>query len=129
MPAAITIPISTFELSVTYEKGAIRLMALDRAAVLEALPAGFGPWNPQLDDIELITTGKLSEQGVKIRIPNQQASFFFGAASCKFVKESASWPQADETLHLIETALNTLVQTSGVRFIKWVAMISIHLQP
>lgn len=128
MPAAMTIPISTFELSVTYEKPAIRLMAVDRVTVLEALFAAFEPWSPDVNDIELITTGKLSEQGVKILIPSQKASFFFSAAGCKFVKDSANWAESDETLHLIETALNTLAQTSGVIFQKRVAILSLHLQ-
>lgn len=119
MPAAITIPISTFELSITYEKAAIRLMAVDRATVLEALFSAFEPWGPNVDDIEFITTGKPSEQGLKIRISSQKASFFFGAAGCKFVKDSADWSEAGETLRLIETALNTLAQTSGVVFKNW----------
>ncbi len=128
MPAAIKIPISSFELSTTYDKAAIRLMALDRATVLEALFAAFQPWNPELNDIELITTGKLSEQGVKIRIASQEASFFFGAASCKFVKDSANWAEADEISRLIETALNTLSETSGVVFQKRDTVVSLHLQ-
>ena len=128
MPADITIPISTLELSITYEKVAIRLMVVDRATVLEALFSAFEPWKPNVDEIELITTGKLSEQGVRIRISSQKSSFFFGVAGCKFVKDSANWAEADETLRLIETALDTLVKTSRVVFQKIDTIVSLHLQ-
>jgi hypothetical protein len=127
MPAAITIPISTFELSITYQKPAIRLMA-DRVTVLEALFAALEPWSPDVDEMEIITTGKPSEQGVKIRISTQKASFFFSATVCKFIKESANWSDADEVQRLIEAAVTALAQASGVVFGKQVTILSLHLQ-
>jgi hypothetical protein len=127
MRAAITIPISTFELAVVYEKPVIKLMA-DRAATVQALFTAFAPWSPALDDMELVTTGKPSEQGVKIRIAAQKVSFFFGATSCKFTKDAATWLEADETLRILDTALATLAKVSGVTFGKRVAILSLHLQ-
>jgi len=60
MPAEITVPISVFELTVQYDKPNIRLMA-ERAEAVEALFAAFAPWNPQLDDMEVLTAGKPTE--------------------------------------------------------------------
>jgi hypothetical protein len=127
MPAAITIPISTFELSITYRKPEIRLMG-DRVGLVQALLDALAPWNPDLDEMEVITTGKPSEQGIKIRIGTQKASFFIGATGCKFVKEAADWSDADEILRLLGTVLTTLIQASGVVFAKQVTILSLHLE-
>jgi hypothetical protein len=127
MAVEITIPISTFDLSVSYAKPAIRLMG-DRVAPVQALLDALAEWHPDLDDMEIITTGKLTEQGVKIRIAAQKAWFFFGVTACKFVKDAANWSEADETLRLIQTALTTLAQTSGLEFGKRVTILSLHLQ-
>jgi hypothetical protein len=127
MPDAITIPISTFELSIAYEKPEIKLMT-DRVVPVQALFTALGPWAPELDDMEIITAGKLSEQGVKIRISSQKASFFFGTTGCKFTKDAANWADADEILRLITTALGALNETSGVTFGKRTAILSLHLQ-
>lgn len=127
MPAAITIPISTFELAIAYDRPEIKLMA-DRIVPVQALFTALGPWAPELDDMEIITAGKLSEQGVKIRISSQKASFFFGTTGCKFTKDAANWAEADEILRLLTTALGALNKTSGVTFGKRTAILSLHLQ-
>ena len=62
MPASITIPISIFELTILYERPEIRLLA-DKTRAVEGLFTAFAPWNPSVDDIELLTSGKPSEQG------------------------------------------------------------------
>jgi hypothetical protein len=128
MPAEITIPLSTFELSVAYDKPNIKLMA-DRVAPVQALFAALAPWAPDLDDMEIISTGKPSEQGVKIRIASQKAAFFFGATECKFTKEAAIWAEADEILRLLATALDALAESSGITYGKRIAILSLHLQP
>lgn len=75
MPAEITIPISSFELTVRYEKPNIRLME-ERAGPVQELFAAFAPWSPQLDDVEVLTAGRPTEQGVRLKIASQNASFF-----------------------------------------------------
>lgn len=128
MPAEITIPISVFELTVKYEKPNIRLLA-DRAGAIEELFAAFAPWNPQLDDMEVLTTGKPTEQGVKIRIATQNASFFFGAVHCKFVKDPAVWAEADHILAILTVALEALQRATGVDYAARTSLLSLHLQP
>jgi hypothetical protein len=128
MAAAITIPISTFELAIAYERPEVRLLA-DRAPIVQALFARLAPWNPSIDDMEVLTAGKPSEQGVKIKIPSRNASFFFGASSCRFTKDTANWSEADEILKLLTALLDTLVATGGVKFGKRAAIVTLHLQP
>ena len=128
MPVLITIPISIFELTILYERPEIRLLA-DKTRAVEGLFTAFAPWNPSVDDIELLTSGKPSEQGVKIKIPNQGASFFFGPTSCKFTKDPATWPEADQTLQLLSVALEALGRSTGVTFGKRTSVLSLHLQP
>jgi len=128
MPTAITIPISIFEVMIAYDKPAVRLLA-DRVAPIQALIEALAPWNVPVDEMELITAGKLSEQGVKFKIPSQAASFFFGAVSCKFTKDAANWSDADNILKLLTTALETLAKSTGVIFGKKETVLSLHLQP
>jgi hypothetical protein len=128
MPASITIPISTFELSVAYQKSEVRILA-DRVAPLQELLTSLAPWNVALDDVEFITSGKLSDQGIRIKIPHRNASFFFGAASCRFTKEAANWLEVDEIQHLLTTLLDTLARSAAVAFGRSRVILSLHLQP
>jgi len=89
----------------------------------------FEPWKLTLDDVEPVTTGKPSEQGVKFKLPLQEITFFFGAASCKFTKEAANWSQADETLNILRVALDVLVQQGRVELGKKSTSLALHLQP
>ena len=73
MAVEITIPISTFDLVISYAKPQIRLMA-DRVAPVQALLDALGEWHPDLDDMEIIATGKITEQGIRIRFAAQKAS-------------------------------------------------------
>jgi hypothetical protein len=128
MPAEITIPISVFEVTVQYQKPNIRLLA-ERAGVIEELFAAFAPWNPKLDDMEVLTAGKPTEQGVQIKIATQTASFFFGASHCKFVKDSAVWVEADQILAILMAALGARRRVTGVDYADRTAVLSLHLQP
>ena len=38
----------------------------------------FEQWNLSTDDVEAVTTGKPSEQGVKFKLPSQKMTFFSG---------------------------------------------------
>lgn len=128
MPTAITIPISMFELAIAYRKPEPRLLA-DRASTIQALFDAFALWNPRLDDMEIITAGRHSEQGAKIRLSEHGASFFFGALGCKFTQENATWDQAATMKDLVTIALNTLGASTGVTFGTKTSIVSRHLQP
>ena len=128
MTAEVTIPISIFELSITYDKPFLRIFG-DRAQFIANLFDSFTPWNPTVDDIEFTTVGKTSEQGVKFCLPSQGASFFFGPSSCKFRKEDARWVEADDTIRILEAGLKTLGIAFGVTFRSKVSFLSLHLQP
>ena len=128
MPTEITIPISVFEVIVRYSKPNFRLMT-DRVGAVEEVFAAFAPWNPQLDDMELVTTGKLTEQGVQIKISSQNASFFFGAAHCKFIKNAALWAEADQILAILSVGLEALQRATGVDYADRTSFLSLHLQP
>jgi hypothetical protein len=128
MPAEITIPISTFELTVRYEKPNILLLT-DRGASVQEIFSSFAAWNPQLDDMEVITAGKPTEQGVRIKIASQNASFFFGATECKFVKNSAVWAEADQILSILAAGLDALHRSAGIAYGDRTSVLSLHLQP
>src|ERR1035438_3201062 len=97
MPELITIPISLFEYVADFERPAFALW-MDRVKVVEAVFNVLGPWKPTIDNLEVITTGKNSEQGVNFKLPEKRAAFFFGPASCKFTKEAADWASAEEII-------------------------------
>lgn len=128
MPIEITIPISIFELAVAYEQPDLRILA-DRGVTAQALFALMAPWKPSVDDVEFLTTGKLSEQGVKIKIASQGAWFFFGAAGCRFTKDPALWAEADQILGLLGTILDGLVHITGAKLARRRSILSLHLQP
>jgi hypothetical protein len=82
MPELITIPISNFELSIAYKRPVLGLW-FDRTRIVQRMFDAFEPWQLTVDDFEGITTGKLSEQGVKFKVPVQRITFFFGPGSQK----------------------------------------------
>jgi hypothetical protein len=128
MPEQITIPISNFELGIAYTRPVLNLW-LDRAAIVQKMFDVFEPWSLSVDDVEAVTTGKPSEQGVKFRLPLQKITFFFGPAGCKFTKEAATWDDADETLRVLATALDVLVNQGGVELGRRTTSLALHLQP
>ena len=128
MAEQITIPISTFEVGIVYTRPVLNLW-LDRAAIVQKMFDTFQPWNVNIDDVEGITTGKPSEQGVKFRLPLQKITFFFGPAACKFTKEAATWADAEEMLRILTAALDVLVHQGGVELGKRSTSLALHLQP
>jgi hypothetical protein len=128
MPEPITIPISVFELTVRYQKPVIRLLA-DRFAIVQALFDAFAEFEPNADDMEIISTGKTTEQGIRLRLASQKITFFFGATHCKITRESAVWADADAMLSTIDLFLTTLVTVSHVVLGRRTSVVSLHLQP
>ncbi len=128
MGEQITIPISTFEITIAYVRPVLNLW-LDGAAIVQKMFDVFNSWDIKVDDVEAVTTGKPSEQGVKFKLPQQRIAFFFGPANCKFTKEAASWINADETLGVLASALDALVHHGGVEPGKKSTSLAVHLQP
>jgi hypothetical protein len=128
MPELITIPISFFEYVADFERPAFALW-LDRAKVVEAMFDALGPWKPTIDNVEVITTGKNSEQGVNFKLPEKRVAFFFGPMSCKFTKEAADWSSAEEIISILDAARSTLIESSGAVVLVQRTALVMHFQP
>jgi hypothetical protein len=128
MPELVAIPISFFELSIDYDHVTFKLL-LDRASVLQSIYDALKPWSIRVDDLEPITTGKITEQGINIKLPLQRVVFFFSAAGCKFTREGVDWPNAEETIAIADAALTALTESAGITLGPKNTSISIHLQP
>jgi hypothetical protein len=127
MQELVTIPISFFEFAVEYERPQFKLW-MDRAPVVQDIFDALKPWEPRIDDVDVVTTGKASEQGFTIKLPLKSVSFFFGPASCKFTRENVDWQSADETIAIVDAALSALMQSSGVALGPKRIAVSMHLQ-
>ena len=128
MPEQITIPISIFEVTVWYEKLAVRLLS-DRAGLVQSLFEAFAEFKPNADDLEVITAGKISEQGIRLRLASQATTIFFGATGCKFTKEGAVWAEADQILAIFQTFISVLAEQTDVVFSRKITILTLHLQP
>jgi hypothetical protein len=128
MPESVTIPISVFDFEVGFERPEFKFW-MDRANVVQSVFGALKPWEPRIDDVEAVTTGKASEQGFTVKLPLKRVSFFFGAASCKFTRESVAWESAEETIAILDAAISALVRTGGVALGAKKTTISLHLQP
>ena len=102
---------------------------MDRAAIVEAVYEALRPWNINVDNIEVITTGKPSEQGVKFKVPEKQASFFFGASTCKFTRDGTNWQTAEETIKILDAALSAFHQHSNTKVKTFKTAVALHVQP
>src|SRR5258707_4565396 len=113
MAEFVTFPISYFEVEMEYTEPHIKLW-LDRVNVVQAVYAALKPWNIAVDDVEIITTGKPSEQGIKFKLPQKQASFFFSPSLCRFAKDNADWESAEETIKIMDAAYTALAKTGRI---------------
>ena len=102
---------------------------MERASVVQGIFDALKPWNPRLDDVDAVTTGKASEQGLTIKLPLKRVLFFFGPASCKFTRESVDWESAEESISILDTAVSALIRFGGVAIGTKSTAISLHLQP
>jgi hypothetical protein len=128
MPEIVTTPMSYFEALIEYERPNI-LLWLDRAGVVQALFDTFAKWNVKVDDVEILTTGKNSEQGIKFRLPEKLASFFFSPAACRFTRDSTSWETAQETIEILDAAVTTLTRVGNVKPATFKTTVALHIQP
>ncbi|MBB5057739.1 hypothetical protein HDF16_002445 [Granulicella aggregans] len=128
MPELVTIPISYFEVTFDFEDPSIKLW-LDRAEVVQAMFTALKPWDIDVDDVDAITTGKPSEQGVKFKLPAKRSTFFFGPALCKFTRDATNWSLAEETIQILDAAMSALLATASVSVAAQKTVIALHLQP
>lgn len=128
MPEIVVTHLSFFEAEVEFVQPNLKIW-LDRIAMVSAVYEALRPWNITVDDVEVVTTGKPSEQGVRFKIPEKRSSFFFSAASCRFNRDSTSWDTADETIHIFDTALSAFRGAAGVEFKAFRTAVALHVQP
>jgi hypothetical protein len=128
MAELVRIPNSFVELVIAYSRPDIRAFN-DRAIMVQSVFDALSAWSPKLDDIEPLSTGKLSEQGFNFKLPLKQVSFFFGPASCRFTRDNADWGMAEETLAILDAGLSAFVEVSHISFGLRTAGIGVHLQP
>jgi hypothetical protein len=128
MPEIVETHLSFFEAGIEFVEPNLKLW-LDRIAVVQAIYTALRPWNVSVDDIEVINTGKPSEQGVKFKIPEKRASFYFGAASCRFTRDSTNWQTAPETIQILDAALKAFTSNSTTELKTFKTAVALHVQP
>jgi hypothetical protein len=128
MTEKVNIPISRFEYRADYARPNIGFW-LDRAVVVQAIFDALSKWQMKVDDIEPITTGRPSEQGIKFKLPDKKISMFFGAAHLTFAKDDANWASAEEIVQIITAFAQTLTQAGKVELTKQMTSVALHIQP
>jgi hypothetical protein len=128
MTHLVTIPLSFVELVVNYEHPDVRAFN-DRATILQAVFDALLPWSPKLDDVDPITTGKLSEQGLMFRLPLKQISIFFGPVFCRFNRDNIDWSEAEETITIFDVVLSAFTNLTGLKTGVKTAAVGVHIQP
>jgi len=127
MPYPVTIPIAIFEITIEYSRPNMRLL-VDRANVVDHLFQAFTRWDVKVDNVEVITEGKPSDQGIKFKIPAKRTSFMFGAGSCKLNRDDATWATAEETIAILNTGWSVLTELGQVEAGTYKTTIALHLQ-
>jgi hypothetical protein len=128
MPEIVETHLSFFEAEIEFAEPNLKLW-LDRIAVVQAIYTALRPWNVSVDDIEVISTGKPSEQGVKFKIPSKRASFYFGAGSCRFTRDGTNWQTAPETIAIFDAALQAFNSSSPMELKTFKTAVALHVQP
>jgi hypothetical protein len=128
MPEKVTIPISFLEYDAEFVRPIFAAL-MDRASIVQAIFDAMSPWKLEIDNVEPITSGKPSEQGIKFKIPEKKVTFLFGAGSCRFTKDDADWASAEETIGILAAALDALKASSGAAFSAQHVAFALHIQP
>ncbi len=128
MPELVTIPVSFLEVTFEYERPNLALWG-NKAPIVQALFDALRSWSPSIDDIESLNSGKLSEQGLAIKLPLKRVTLFFGPAHCRFSRDSVDWNLAAETIDIFDAATSAFVNLSGVPMGAKKTAIGLHLQP
>lgn len=128
MPELVTVPVSFFEVVIDFERPDIRIW-LDRTTLIHHVFEALRPWNVGVDDIEVVNTGKVSEQGVTFKIPAKRIAFFFGPAYCRLTRDAVDWQLAEETLVIINALLGALLKSTGLVLSTRNTKVVLHIQP
>lgn len=128
MPEIVDTHLSFFEAEVEFIQPNLKIW-LDRIAIIEAVYDALRRWNITVDDVEVVTTGKPSEQGVRLKVPEKRSSFFFSAAACRFNRDSTSWQTAEETIEIFDAALSAFRASAHVEFKTFRTAVALHVQP
>jgi hypothetical protein len=128
MPELVTIPDSLVEILIDFERPDVRIGS-DRAPIVQDVFDALRPWNADVDDIEAVTTGKTSEQGVTFKIPLKHISFFVGPAYCRFTRDVLDWQLAEETLVILNALLAALLKSTGLVLAARKTKVAFHIQP
>jgi hypothetical protein len=128
MPELITIPISYFEVLARYRDPDIDTF-MDRRESVSALFKAFKAWNIGIEDIEVITQGKLVEQGIKFTLPKNRITFFFGPAFIRLTQDGSSWETASVTLEILKAALGAIRESGAYSIEIFKTTIALHVQP
>src|SRR5437867_3202350 len=128
MPEPVKIPLAVVEFAADFERPVFKLW-VDRAEVIQAIFDALTPWGPRIDDMEAVNTGKTSEQGWTMKLPFKGVSFFFGPASCKFIRDNVYWQAAEETLAILDAVVSALTRSGGVVLGPKNVVLAMHLQP
>jgi hypothetical protein len=128
MPEKVAIPVSVFDYGSDYVRPVISIW-MDRATIVQNMFNALARWGLDIDNVEPITTGKPSEQGITIRLPGKRASFFFGPSGCKFTRDTVDWSMAQETAEILQTCLSTLLDGTDVQLLNQKTALIMHLQP
>lgn len=128
MSEIVTIPISFFEAIFEFERANVEVWAA-RAPIAQAVFDALQPWAANIDDIESVTTGKISEQGLTARLPLKQVALFFGPSYCRFSRDAIDWSLANETIEIFHAAAMAYRRISGSTVRKIKTAVGLHLQP
>lgn len=128
MPEKIVIPFVSADYTAQFRRPAVKLLALDRIAVIQAIVDAWEPWGFQLNNMEVRSQGNFTEQGAHFTLPDKAASLFVGPTECRFHKERAYWGDIEETLQILDAARSAVLEATKVEIAKQTVVIGLHLQ-
>lgn len=129
MPELIKIPAATAEVVARFDRPYIGLLVTDRARVFEAIMMALLPFNFQLANTEIVSTGKPAEEKLIFRIPDRGITFQFGAEEYRFTKEGSSWSTAPEDVEVWGAAENALLKEGGAKIASCTVNLGMHIVP
>lgn len=128
MPHLVEIPIAFFEITIQYIRPNMKLL-LDRAKVVDGLFEVFSQWNIGIDNLEIITEGKPSEQGIRFKIPEKRVTFMLGGGSCTLIRDDVDWTAAEEIIGILTSAYNVVQELGDIQTRAYKTNVTMHLQP
>jgi hypothetical protein len=128
MAELVIIPVSRFDYRAEYKRPSVAIW-LERAILVQRLFDILQQWNLNIDDVEPITTGKPSEQGLRLKLPAKKITMFFGTAYCTFTKDDSDWASAEEIIEILRQFTGALVDTGKIELGKQDTKVALHIQP